>query len=72
MQLNVSNPKGQHNTHQISISKRLCTKLFFSQAAWRTGAVILGGVLEGVFGAEVYREGASELGLYCDHLLENR
>ncbi|KAM7383413.1 hypothetical protein PAMP_003069 [Pampus punctatissimus] len=42
------------------------------QTAWRTGACILGGVLEGVFGAEVYREGASELGLYCDHLLENK
>ncbi|XP_044214541.1 threonine--tRNA ligase 1, cytoplasmic isoform X1 [Thunnus albacares] len=41
------------------------------QAAWRTGACVLGGVLEGVFGAEVCREGASELGLYCDHLLEN-
>ncbi|XP_033495775.2 threonine--tRNA ligase 1, cytoplasmic isoform X3 [Epinephelus lanceolatus] len=40
-------------------------------AAWRTGACILGGVLEKVFGAEVCREGASELGLYCDHLLDN-
>uniref|UniRef100_A0A7N8WTZ9 threonine--tRNA ligase n=1 Tax=Mastacembelus armatus TaxID=205130 RepID=A0A7N8WTZ9_9TELE len=39
------------------------------QAAWRTGAYVLGGVLEGVFGAEVCREGSSELGLYCDHLL---
>ncbi|KAM6936728.1 threonine--tRNA ligase 1, cytoplasmic [Lycodopsis pacificus] len=42
------------------------------QAAWRTGACILGGVLEKTFGAEVCREGASELGLYCDHLLHNR
>ncbi|XP_029359445.1 threonine--tRNA ligase, cytoplasmic isoform X2 [Echeneis naucrates] len=41
------------------------------QAAWRTGACVLGGVLEGVFGAEVCREGVSELGLYCDHLLDN-
>ncbi|XP_053182529.1 threonine--tRNA ligase 1, cytoplasmic [Scomber japonicus] len=41
------------------------------QTAWRTGACVLGAVLEGVFGAEVCREGASELGLYCDHLLEN-
>ncbi|XP_026172562.1 threonine--tRNA ligase 1, cytoplasmic-like isoform X5 [Mastacembelus armatus] len=41
------------------------------QAAWRTGAYVLGGVLEGVFGAEVCREGSSELGLYCDHLLVN-
>lgn len=43
-----------------------------SQAAWRTGACVLGGVLEGVFGAEVCREGVSESGLHCDHLLENR
>uniref|UniRef100_A0A672YC19 threonine--tRNA ligase n=1 Tax=Sphaeramia orbicularis TaxID=375764 RepID=A0A672YC19_9TELE len=42
------------------------------QTAWRTGMCVLGGVLEGVFGAEVCREGVSELGLYCDHLLENR
>ncbi|XP_071751833.1 threonine--tRNA ligase 1, cytoplasmic [Centroberyx gerrardi] len=41
------------------------------QAAWRTGACVLGGVLEGVFGAELCREGVSESGLYCDHLLEN-
>ncbi|KAG8010030.1 Threonine--tRNA ligase, partial [Nibea albiflora] len=41
------------------------------QAAWRTGACVLGGVLEGVFGAEVCREGASEFGLYCDHLLDH-
>ncbi|XP_010779412.1 probable threonine--tRNA ligase 2, cytoplasmic, partial [Notothenia coriiceps] len=41
------------------------------QAAWRTGACVLSGVLQTVFGAEVCREGASELGLYCDHLLEN-
>ncbi|KAM3872953.1 threonine--tRNA ligase 1, cytoplasmic [Diretmus argenteus] len=41
------------------------------QAAWRTGVCVLGGVLEGVFGAELCREGVSEFGLYCDHLLEN-
>ncbi|KAM6995192.1 threonine--tRNA ligase 1, cytoplasmic [Tautogolabrus adspersus] len=41
------------------------------QAAWRTGACVLGAVLEREFGAEVCREGASELGLYCDHLLDN-
>uniref|UniRef100_A0A8C6PPP4 threonine--tRNA ligase n=1 Tax=Nothobranchius furzeri TaxID=105023 RepID=A0A8C6PPP4_NOTFU len=40
------------------------------QAAWRTGACVLSGVLEGVFGSEVCREGASEFGLYCDHVLE--
>ncbi|XP_041650177.1 threonine--tRNA ligase 1, cytoplasmic [Cheilinus undulatus] len=39
------------------------------QAAWKTGSCILGAVLEREFGAEVYREGASEFGLYCDHLL---
>ncbi|XP_076010781.1 threonine--tRNA ligase 1, cytoplasmic [Genypterus blacodes] len=41
------------------------------QAAWRTGACVLGAVLEGAFGAEACREGASDFGLYCDHLLEN-
>ncbi|XP_073340887.1 threonine--tRNA ligase 1, cytoplasmic-like isoform X2 [Pagrus major] len=41
------------------------------QAAWRTGACVLGSVLETEFGAEVCREGESELGLYCDHLLDN-
>uniref|UniRef100_H3CRK0 threonine--tRNA ligase n=1 Tax=Tetraodon nigroviridis TaxID=99883 RepID=H3CRK0_TETNG len=35
-------------------------------------ACVLSGVLETVFGAEVYREGASEFGLYCDHVLRNR
>uniref|UniRef100_A0A674MQL1 threonine--tRNA ligase n=1 Tax=Takifugu rubripes TaxID=31033 RepID=A0A674MQL1_TAKRU len=39
------------------------------QAAWRTGACVLSGVLETGFGAEVCREGASEFGLYCDHVL---
>uniref|UniRef100_A0A7N5ZTN0 threonine--tRNA ligase n=1 Tax=Anabas testudineus TaxID=64144 RepID=A0A7N5ZTN0_ANATE len=38
------------------------------KAAWRTGACVLAGVLERAFGAEVFREEASELGLYCDHL----
>ncbi|KAK5862233.1 hypothetical protein PBY51_017650 [Eleginops maclovinus] len=41
------------------------------QAAWRTGACVLSGVLQTAFGAEVCREGASDLGLYCDHLLDN-
>ncbi|XP_077431249.1 threonine--tRNA ligase 1, cytoplasmic isoform X2 [Vanacampus margaritifer] len=41
------------------------------QAAWQTGACVLGGVLQKDFGARVYREGASELGLYCDHALDN-
>lgn len=45
---------------------------FLSQAAWRTGACVLSGVLETGFGAEVCREGASEFGLYCDHVLSNR
>lgn len=42
------------------------------QAAWSTGACVLGAVLETEFGADVYREGASELGLYCDHLLDDK
>ncbi|XP_024863592.1 threonine--tRNA ligase 2, cytoplasmic isoform X2 [Kryptolebias marmoratus] len=41
------------------------------QAAWRTGACVLGGVLEGVFGAEVCKEGASEFGLFCDYVLND-
>ncbi|XP_072316147.1 threonine--tRNA ligase 1, cytoplasmic [Eucyclogobius newberryi] len=41
------------------------------QAAWRTGACVLRGVLESVLGAQVCREGASELGLYCDHVLKD-
>ncbi|XP_061631692.1 threonine--tRNA ligase 1, cytoplasmic isoform X1 [Phyllopteryx taeniolatus] len=41
------------------------------QAAWRTGACVLSGVLQREFGARVCREGVSELGLYCDHVLEN-
>ncbi|KAM9310238.1 threonine--tRNA ligase 1, cytoplasmic isoform 2-T2 [Pholidichthys leucotaenia] len=40
------------------------------QAAWRTGACVLTGVLEGVFGAEVYREGTTDHGLFCDHVLD--
>uniref|UniRef100_A0A8C5B934 threonine--tRNA ligase n=1 Tax=Gadus morhua TaxID=8049 RepID=A0A8C5B934_GADMO len=31
---------------------------------------VLGGVLEGAFGAELCREGVSDSGLYCDHLLD--
>uniref|UniRef100_A0A674CC17 threonine--tRNA ligase n=1 Tax=Salmo trutta TaxID=8032 RepID=A0A674CC17_SALTR len=42
------------------------------QAVWRTGACVVGWVLERVFGVDVCREGVSESGLYCDHLLENR
>ncbi|KAG7475335.1 threonine-tRNA ligase, cytoplasmic-like isoform X1 [Solea senegalensis] len=41
------------------------------QAAWRTAACVLGAVLEQAFGANVFREGASELGFYCDHLQNN-
>ncbi|KAK7878832.1 hypothetical protein WMY93_030858 [Mugilogobius chulae] len=41
------------------------------QAAWRTGACVLSGVLQSVLGAQVYREGASEFGLYCDHHLKD-
>lgn len=42
------------------------------QAVWRTGVCVVGWVLERVFGVDVWREGVSESGLYCDHLLENR
>nr|XP_057940668.1 threonine--tRNA ligase 1, cytoplasmic-like isoform X4 [Doryrhamphus excisus] len=41
------------------------------EAAWRTGACVLSGVLQTAFGARVCREGASALGLYCDHVMEN-
>ncbi|KAM9404857.1 threonine--tRNA ligase 1, cytoplasmic isoform 1-T1 [Salvelinus alpinus] len=41
------------------------------QAVWRTGACVVGWVLERVFGVNVCREGVSESSLYCDHLLEN-
>ncbi|KAM9806074.1 threonine--tRNA ligase 1, cytoplasmic isoform X1 [Syngnathus typhle] len=41
------------------------------EAAWRTGACVLGGVLQREFGATVYRQGASELGLHCDHVLDD-
>ncbi|XP_041843285.1 threonine--tRNA ligase 1, cytoplasmic isoform X2 [Melanotaenia boesemani] len=41
------------------------------QAAWRTGACVLGSVLEGAFNAQVCREGTSELGLFCDLVLDN-
>uniref|UniRef100_A0A8C8DWM9 threonine--tRNA ligase n=1 Tax=Oryzias sinensis TaxID=183150 RepID=A0A8C8DWM9_9TELE len=41
------------------------------QAAWRTAACILGGVLERTFAAEVYREGATAFGFFCDHVLDN-
>ncbi|KAJ3598600.1 hypothetical protein NHX12_002106 [Muraenolepis orangiensis] len=40
------------------------------QTAWRTAVCVLGGVLEGAFGAVLCREGVSEHGLYCDHLLD--
>lgn len=50
---------------EVSLSSSL--PRFLPQAAWRTGACVLGGVLE-TFGAEVGREGASEFGLYCDHV----
>lgn len=42
------------------------------QAAWRTASCVLGGVMESVFGASVFREGASQLGFYCDHQQNNR
>uniref|UniRef100_A0AAY5F447 threonine--tRNA ligase n=1 Tax=Electrophorus electricus TaxID=8005 RepID=A0AAY5F447_ELEEL len=42
------------------------------EVVWRTGACVLGGVMETHFGAQVYREGVSDTGLYCDYQLENR
>ena len=59
-------------THLRSLHLTYSVPPSLSQAAWKTGACVLGGVLEKAFGAEVCREGASELGLYCDHLLDNR
>ncbi|XP_028326469.1 threonine--tRNA ligase, cytoplasmic isoform X2 [Gouania willdenowi] len=41
------------------------------QTAWRTGACVLGGVLEGHFGAVVCREGTSEFGLFSDFILDS-
>ncbi|XP_026858904.2 threonine--tRNA ligase 2, cytoplasmic isoform X1 [Electrophorus electricus] len=41
------------------------------EVVWRTGACVLGGVMETHFGAQVYREGVSDTGLYCDYQLEN-
>ncbi|KAM6910660.1 threonine--tRNA ligase 1, cytoplasmic isoform 2-T2 [Xenentodon cancila] len=41
------------------------------QAAWRTGACVLVNVLEGIFGAGVCREGSSDFGLFCDHVLDD-
>ncbi|XP_072535979.1 threonine--tRNA ligase 1, cytoplasmic [Salminus brasiliensis] len=41
------------------------------EAVWRTGACVLGGVMETHFSAQVYREGVSDTGLYCDYRLEN-
>ncbi|KAJ8335006.1 hypothetical protein SKAU_G00406450 [Synaphobranchus kaupii] len=41
------------------------------QVVWRSGACVLGGVLEAHFGATVCRGSSSEVGLYCDYRLEN-
>ncbi|KAJ0066122.1 hypothetical protein NL108_001362 [Boleophthalmus pectinirostris] len=41
------------------------------QAAWRTGACVLGAVLKSDLRAQVYREGTTELGLFCDHVLKD-
>lgn len=56
----------------LSSQPKMLSPTLLSQAAWRTGACVLSGVLETVFGAEVYREGESEFGLYCDHVLRDR
>ncbi|XP_063055318.1 threonine--tRNA ligase 1, cytoplasmic [Engraulis encrasicolus] len=41
------------------------------QVAWRTGACVLGRVMETHFAAQVCREGVSDTGLYCDYQLDN-
>ncbi|KAJ8267771.1 hypothetical protein COCON_G00129430 [Conger conger] len=41
------------------------------QVVWRSGACVLGGVLEMHFGAAVGRGGSTEVGLYSDYRLEN-
>lgn len=64
----------QRLTSSLSYLLSLISFIFslFPQAVWRTGACVVGWVLERVFGVDVWREGVSESGLYCDHLLENR
>ncbi|XP_041961881.1 threonine--tRNA ligase 1, cytoplasmic [Alosa sapidissima] len=41
------------------------------QVVWRTGACVLGRVMEAHFAAQVCREGVSDTGLYCDYHLDN-
>ncbi|XP_067256517.1 threonine--tRNA ligase 2, cytoplasmic isoform X1 [Chanodichthys erythropterus] len=41
------------------------------QVVWRTGACVLGSVMENHFSALVCREGVSDTGLYCDYQLQN-
>ncbi|KAJ8378617.1 hypothetical protein AAFF_G00238290 [Aldrovandia affinis] len=41
------------------------------QVVWRSGACVLGAVLEAHFGATVCRGSSSETSLYCDYQLEN-
>ncbi|XP_031432873.1 threonine--tRNA ligase 1, cytoplasmic isoform X3 [Clupea harengus] len=41
------------------------------QVVWRTGACVLGRVMEAHFAAQVCREGVSDTGLYCDYQLDN-
>ncbi|XP_035285447.1 threonine--tRNA ligase 1, cytoplasmic isoform X2 [Anguilla anguilla] len=41
------------------------------QVVWRSGACVLGGVLEAQFGATVGRGGSTEVGFYCDYRLES-
>uniref|UniRef100_A0A8B9KXL1 threonine--tRNA ligase n=1 Tax=Astyanax mexicanus TaxID=7994 RepID=A0A8B9KXL1_ASTMX len=42
------------------------------QVVWRTGACVLGAVMETHFTAHVCREGVSDTALYCDYRLDNR
>uniref|UniRef100_A0A8B9KUJ3 threonine--tRNA ligase n=1 Tax=Astyanax mexicanus TaxID=7994 RepID=A0A8B9KUJ3_ASTMX len=41
------------------------------QVVWRTGACVLGAVMETHFTAHVCREGVSDTALYCDYRLDN-
>ncbi|XP_076826635.1 threonine--tRNA ligase 2, cytoplasmic [Brachyhypopomus gauderio] len=41
------------------------------EVMWRTGACLLGDVMETHFGAQVCREGVSDTGLYCDYQLDS-
>ncbi|KAI5620377.1 threonine--tRNA ligase, cytoplasmic-like [Silurus asotus] len=41
------------------------------QVVWRTAACVLASVIETQFGAQVCREGVSDIGLFCDYRLDH-